>query len=266
MTLYSILFFFIGLILSPIFINIGYRLPEDKNIFTKSKCDHCEHELSFLDKIPVFSYILLKGKCKYCHQKISMLYILFELATAFLFMLSYNIFIKESYSYIKILISLVFLSSLIIITFGDIKYMLIPDELLIVSSLILMGLRVVLGFKSEELINYIDAGYLIIFMLIDACIMFVIMYIIKKIGDMLFRKESLGGGDVKMMCLVAIMMGYKMSIMVIFIASFIALPISIYNAYKKSEAMLPFGPYLAAASVILFLCQINFDMVLDFIH
>ena len=107
---------------------------------------------------------------------------------------------------------------------------------------------------------------MILFMLIDAFIMFAIMYIIKKIGDMIFKKESLGGGDVKMMCLIAIMLGYKMSIIVIFLASFIALPISIYNAYRKNEAMLPFGPYLAVASVILFLLQINFDMVLEFIH
>ncbi|MBQ1496070.1 MAG: prepilin peptidase [Bacilli bacterium] len=266
MTLNSILFFFIGIILSPFFINIGYRLPVDKNIFSKSKCDNCNHELSFIEKIPVLSYFLCKGRCKNCHQKISILYLLFELGTGIIFSLAYTVFIKESYPYIKLAIGLLFLSSLIVITLGDIKYMLIPDELLIVSSVILMALKVYLGFKNEELTNMIDAGYLIIFMLIDAVVMFVIMYIIKKMGDMIFKKESLGGGDVKMMCLIAIMMGYKMSIIVIFIASFIALPISIYNAYRKSEAMLPFGPYLAAATVILYLCQIDFNMVLDFIH
>lgn len=261
-----IIFFIIGVLLGFIFTNIGYRLPVDLNLFSPSVCDSCNHKLSFKEKIPVISFIMSKGKCNYCNQKISRLYIIFELFSGILFSLTYMTFITENNPYIKIIIGLVFISTLLIITFSDIKYMLIPDELLIVSSSILIVLRVFLGFKNEELVSLLDAGYTILFMLIDAFVMFVIMFIIKKIGDMFFKKESLGGGDVKMMCLIAIMMGYKMSIIVIFLASFIALPVSIYNAYKKNEAMLPFGPYLAISSVILFLLQINFDMVLDFIH
>ena len=103
-------------------------------------------------------------------------------------------------------------------------------------------------------------------MFIDALIMFVIMFIIKKIGDLIFKKESLGGGDIKLMTYIAIVIGYKMGIVVIFLASFLALPISIINAYKKNEQMLPFGPYLAIATLILYLLNINFDMILDFIH
>ena len=67
-----------------------------------------------------------------------------------------------------------------------------------------------------------DAGYEILFMIIEAIVMFFIMFVIKKIGDVVFKKESLGGGDVKMMALVAIIIGYKMSIIVIFIASFMS--------------------------------------------
>ena len=52
----------------------------------------------------------------------------------------------------------------------------------------------------------------------------------------------------------------------IFIASFIALPFSIYNAYKKNQVMLPFGPYLAIATIIIYLTNISFDMILEFIH
>ena len=103
-------------------------------------------------------------------------------------------------------------------------------------------------------------------MLIDAGIMFIIMYVIKKLGDMVFKKESLGGGDIKMMAFVAIMVGYGLSIVIIFIASFIALPISIFNAYKKNQQMLPFGPYLAIATLILYLCNITMTTIIEFIH
>lgn len=261
-----IIFFIIGVFCSTFFINIGYRLPLNISVFSSSICDSCFHKLSLKEKIPVLSYIFQKGKCNYCKQKISKLYIIFEIATGILFALTYYVFIKENNPYIKLSLGLIFVSTMIIITYSDIKYMIIPDELLLVSSSLIIVLKVFLGFASEEISNILDAGYMIIFMLIDALIMFVIMYVIKFIGDMLFKKESLGGGDVKMMCLVSIVLGYKMSIFVIFLASFLALPISIINAYKKNEAMLPYGPYLAIASVLLFLCQINFDMVLNFIH
>ncbi|MBO6195231.1 MAG: prepilin peptidase [Bacilli bacterium] len=261
-----IIFFIIGVIFGYFFNNIGYRLSIKESLFEESKCDKCNHPLSIKEKIPIVSFIIQKGKCNYCHQKISPIYIIFEIVTGLLFSLTYITFVDFNNSGLQILLSLVFISSLIIIMFGDIKYMLIPNNLLIVSSIVVIILKLFLGYRNEEILSLIDAGYELLFMLIDAAIMFIIMYVIKKIGDLIFKKESLGGGDIKMMAFVALIMGYKMSIIIIFIASFIALPFSIYNAYKKSEIMLPFGPYLAIATIILYLFNINFDTILEFIH
>ncbi len=261
-----IIIFIVGVICGYFFNNVGYRLSIKEPLFEESKCDVCNHKLSFKEKIPIFSYIIQKGRCNYCHQKISPIYIIFEIITGLLFSLTYITFIDYNNSVIQILLSLVFVSALLIIMFGDIKYMLIPNKLLIVFGVLVTILKIYLGFKNEQITSFIDAGYELLFMFIDGTIMFIIMFIIKKIGDLLFKKESLGGGDIKMMAFVALIMGYKMSIIVIFIASFIALPFSIYNAYKKNEIMLPFGPYLAVATIILYLCNINFDMILEFIH
>ena len=261
-----IIFFIIGLFFSSIFNNIWYRLPIKRNLYEKSTCDICNHELKFNEKVPIISYIKQKGKCNYCHEKITIMYILFELLMGILFSITYIKYKEISTEYFNIILSLVFISSLLIIMFSDIKYMIIPDELIITSSILIIIYKLIDGFYTNELNGFLDAGYMIIFMIMDAFIMFIIMYIIKKVGDMIFKKESLGGGDIKMMAFISIIMGYKMSIIVIFLGSFIALPFSIYNAYKKNEAMLPFGPFLAISTIILFLCNINFDMVLDFIH
>ena len=261
-----IIFFIVGVICGYFFNIIGYRLPIKEPLFDESKCDTCNHKLSIREKIPIISFIIQKGKCNYCHQKISPIYIIFEITSGLLFSLTYITFMDFNNSGIQILLSLVFVSTLLIIMFGDIKYMLIPNNLLIVSGILVTIIKIYLGFKNEEITGVLDAGYELLFMLIDGIIMFVIMFIIKKIGDLLFKKESLGGGDIKMMAFVALIMGYKMSIIVIFIASFIALPFSVYNAYKKNEIMLPFGPYLAVATIVLYLCNINFDMILEFIH
>ena len=118
----------------------------------------------------------------------------------------------------------------------------------------------------EELTNTMDIGYNIIFMLLDAAIMFIIMYVLQKIGNVLFKTKSLGFGDVKLMAILALMLGYKMSIVCLFISCFMALPIAIYNLQKKDKKLLPFGPYLAFGAIILVLCQIDFDMIIDFIR
>ena len=266
MIVYLVIFFIVGLIFGFFFTNIGYRLPIDKSIFGVSRCDCCDHPLKFKEKIPVISYFIQKRKCNYCLQKISIIYIIFELLTGLLFSLIYYKFMNFNNSNINIALAIVFVSTLIIIMFSDIKYMLIPDELLIVSSSILIVLKILLGFKSEELTSILDVGYMVLFMLVDAFIMFIIMYVIKKLGDLIFKKESLGGGDVKMMAFISLLIGYKMSIVVIFIASFIALPFSIYNAYKKSEIMLPFGPYLAIATIIIYVFNIDINTILELIR
>lgn len=266
MYIIAILLFIVGIVFGYIFTNIGYRLPINESLFSESKCDQCNHTLTFKEKIPIISYIIQKGKCNYCNQKISVIYIVFELLTGLLFSATYLTFMDFNNSIFKILLSLVFISTLIIIMFSDIKYMLIPNELLIISASIIVVLKVYLDFLNEETVTLLDMGYDILFMAIDAAIMFIIMFLIKKIGDFVFKKESLGGGDIKMMTLVAVVLGYKMSIVVIFLASFLALPFSIVAAYKKDRVMLPFGPYLAIASIIIYLCNIDFDMVLDFIH
>ena len=148
---------------------------------------------------------------------------------------------------------------------ADIKYMLIPNKILLVFTLLVLFLKLFIGINNKELTSFMDIGYEVIIMAIDAIIMFVIMFIIKKLGKIVFKKEALGGGDVKMMAYIAMLLGYKISIVIIFFASFIALPVFIYNALKKSETMLPFGPFLAIATLILYLAKIDFDTLLSLI-
>lgn len=47
-------------------------------IFPPSACPKCNHQLSALDLVPVFSWLFLKGKCRYCKTPISYQYPLVE--------------------------------------------------------------------------------------------------------------------------------------------------------------------------------------------
>ena len=144
--------------------------------------------------------------------------------------------------------------------------MIISDEVLIVFSSVILLLKLFIGFYNEEILNLMDLGYALIDIVIDVVIVYLIMFAIKKIGDLVFKKESLGKGDLKMMAYIAIVMDFKLCIVIIFLASFIALPFAIISNLKKDKPMLPFGPCLAIATMILFLLQVDFNSLLELIH
>lgn len=265
-TLYCIMIFIIGICFGSFFNVVGYRLPNNMSIsFPASHCPNCNHKLGIFELIPIFSYIFQLGKCKHCKEKISIFYPVFELLTGILFVICYLVF-KDVYPEIlNILFAILFISSLIIIIISDIKYMIIPDEVLIFFGIVLTVLKMFIIYKLNPNYTWLDMGYEFIFILIDGIIMFVIMYLIRLLGNFLFKKDSMGGGDIKMMAFISLFIGWKLSIVVVFLGSFLALPISIINMYKNKDHILAFGPYLAAATMILFLFQIDFNMILEFI-
>lgn len=144
---------------------------------------------------------------------------------------------------------------------SDIKYMIIPDEVLLFFGVVLIIIKLLISYKLNNITSLIDVGYEIIFILLDGFIMFIIMYLIRFLGNLAFKKDSMGGGDIKLMAYIAMILGWKLAIVVIFIGSFLALPISIINMYRKNEHMLPFGPYLGIAALILFIGKIDINTI-----
>ena len=264
--LYSIIIFIIGICFGSFFNVVGYRLPNNMSIvFPASHCPNCNEKLGKLELIPIFSYIFQLGKCKHCHQKISWFYPLFEFITGILFVLCYLSY-KDIYPEIlNIIFAIIFTSSMIIIMISDIRYMIIPNEVIIFFSIVTIALKLLISYKVNEL-TLINIGYELIFILIDGLIMFLIMYLIRLFGNLVFKKDSMGGGDIKMMMYVSFVMGWKLSIVIVFLASFLALPLSIISMYKKNEHVLAFGPYLAIASLILFIGKIDFSMIIELLR
>ncbi|MBO6145403.1 MAG: prepilin peptidase [Bacilli bacterium] len=265
--IYSIIIFIIGLCFGSFFNVVGYRLPNNMSIvYPPSHCPNCDHKLGSLELIPVLSYIFLGGKCKNCKSKISLFYPTFELLTGILFVLCYLSYKEVFPEWLNIIYACLFTSAMIIIMISDIKYMIIPDEVLIFFGIVLVFLKLFISYKAGNIHTIIDGGYELIFILLDGLVMFLVMYLIRLFGNMAFKKDSMGGGDIKMMAFVSMIIGWKLSIVVVFLASFIALPLSIINMYRKNEHMLPFGPYLAIAALILVIGKIDFNMLLNLLQ
>ncbi len=241
--------FILGAILGSFYNVVGYRLPKGESIvYPSSHCPNCNHKLSFLELIPILSYILQKGRCKNCKEKISLFYPIFEGLTGVLFVLSYISFGLD----LKIIIVLTFISMIIIIVVSDYHYLIISDEVLIFFAIILL-IEIVC-------INGFNAG---ISAILDGLLSFITMFLIKKFGDFIFKKESMGGGDIKLMFLFGMVLSYPIAILSIFVGSLFGLPIALLILYKKNDHVIPFGPFLALGGVILLLMHVDVNTIIN---
>lgn len=253
---YGVMIFIFGTVLGSFFNVVGYRLPNNESImFPSSHCPNCNHKLRFYELIPVISYIFLRGKCKKCKKRISIVYPFFELLAGSLFLLTYLSF-GLNFDFI---IAITLISILIIISISDVRYYIIPDEILITGSILII---IELLIKTILFKNTLSSG--VIMPLLNGAGAFAIMYLFKVGGDSLFNKESLGGGDIKLMFLIGLVLGFDMAIVDLFIAAFIALPLSIFSLVKNDSNILPFGPYLSIAAIIILLSHLNLDMIMNF--
>lgn len=248
-TLFLILFFIFGTIMGSFYHVVATRLSNDESIISPgSHCPRCNHFLKWYENIPVISYILLKGQCAKCHSKIPISYLVVEVITGLLFSACFH-----SYDFtFDLLIALIFVSSLIIVIVSDIEYMIILDEVLIVTTLIISVLYVFgIGLKETALHIYSGAGA------------FLVMYTLKLLGDKAFKKESLGGGDIKLMFLFGLVLGFSMSICTIFIATFIAFPVALIILFSSKENIIPFGPFLSMAAILILVMKLNLTDILE---
>lgn len=147
---------------------------------------------------------------------------------------------------IDLLIVLVAISLTMIIFASDTTYLIIPDEVLTFFAVIFIILDIFkLGFVGS------------LKMIGGAVFLFLVMYALMKFGDFLLKKESLGGGDVKLLFVIGLVLEPLLGIVNIFLGSFIALPVSVFLYKKNKEHVIPFGPFLLVAFLIILFSKIT---------
>jgi len=229
----TFLIFILGLIIGSFLNVVIYRLPEGKSIvYPPSHCPDCGHKLSPLELIPVFSYIFLRGKCKSCRTDISIRYPIIELLTGIIFIINY-IYISDL---ISLTAGLIFSSLLVVLTMIDFDHQILPDKLT------LGGL--IVGFIFSFFRSDITVIYSLIGVLAAGGLLFLIAYL---------SKGGMGGGDIKMMAMVGSFTGPIIAVSSIFLGAVIALIAHLPGLVSGKTGMktkLPFGPFLALASLI----------------
>lgn len=249
---YLVLFFILGTVLGSFYNVVGYRLPKGQSVLKpkNSYCPSCKHQLGALELIPVLSFIFQGGKCKHCKKKISFFYPFIELLTGALFAVSYYSF---GFSWeLLIATSLASLFSIVIVS--DLNYLIIPDEVTLITIL-LSAIAILFGQGFDPLLRALGSGVLL----------FGVMYGIMLFGDWLFKKESLGGADIKLMFVAGLVLEPILGVLVIFISSVVALPVSLLLYAVNKEKVIPFGPFIVFAILLLFLLKIDVSLLVNLI-
>jgi len=233
-----ILIFILGLIIGS-FSNVCiYRIPKNESIiYPASHCPNCRSNISPKDNIPILSYILLKGRCRNCKSKISIQYPIVEFLTGLIYLIIYLIYGLSIQTLIYIILS----SVLIIIAFIDFNEQIVPDVISLPG--------IVIGFVLSFFVPYISFINSALGVVVGGGI----ILIIGLVGSVIFKKEAMGGGDVKLAAMIGAFLGWRYIIISLFLGFFLgalAGILLILLKIKSREDVIPFGPFIVLGSLI----------------
>jgi len=233
MLLYGILSTLLGLMIGSFLNVVIYRVPRGENIaFPGSHCPSCGHKLSWYHNVPVFSWLFLRGKCAFCGEKISAQYPLVELSTAALWLV---LFLKLGAVWWYPFVAASF-TALLALSVIDLKYYAVPDSVnFFALGAALIGPNLLKLDMSNPIVNAaIAAGGL-----------WLLAFIISKIA----RKEAMGGADVIVAGTMAALLGFPNFFVALFLSAILAIIPSLF----AKDTMVPFVPFLALATLIVYL-------------
>lgn len=241
------LVFFIGTLFGSFYLVFSLRSLKNENyINSKSHCDSCNKELKWYNLIPILSFVFQRGRCSFCKEKISSLTIIIEVSTGLLFAYMFYLYGLSYEFYIGVILSSLFIT----ICITDFKAFIIQNEPLLISIISIIIL-ILIYQDTTFLITHIISGTLI----------FLFFMAIKKIGDLLFKKESLGGGDIKFSFIIGLTVGFQLALYSIILSAFLALPTSLVALETTKNKEVPYGPFLIGALLIVFLNADKFPII-----
>jgi prepilin signal peptidase PulO-like enzyme (type II secretory pathway) len=212
----------------------------------RSMCPNCQHELAIRDLLPVLSWLRLGGKCRYCHKPISKQYPLVELLTSIVFVFSYIWWpqVLTGAQSVLFCLWLAILTGLIALLVYDLKWFLLPNRIVYPLSV------VAAAFALGNIILADNPTVALIDTLLAVLVGGGIFYVLFQVSG----GKWIGGGDVKLGWMLGLVMGTPArSVLMIFLASLLGSIVSLpllFNHKLKRSSMIPFGPFLILAAIL----------------
>ena len=258
------------------FLNVCiHRMPLDQSIVTPpSHCPHCHQRIRWIDNIPLVSYLALGGKCRDCGARISPRYFLVELLTAVLFLLMWLKLTQwdkppvHGIDYLRSPIYWLVIAGLIVATFIDFEHYIIPNEITlggIVAGLLLSAVYAPLqpmDSVTSWMLKFVPAGVpawsvalsrSVFGMLVGGLALLVVAFV----GELIFRKEAMGMGDVKFLAAIGAFFGWQSTLFTLLVSSLLGgvIGLALVLGRKKDwQTRIPYGPYIAIGALLWMFC------------
>lgn len=220
------------------FINVlVVRLPAGRSpVRPRSACPACGAAIAWYDNVPILSWLVLRGRCRRCGTRISAQYLLVEAGTALMW-LGIAWLYGPSWVGLRgaVLISLVLTIALI-----DARHYLIPDALSLGGLVAGLALAPLPGPPS------------ILAALLGAAAGFGVLFVVGLVGEWIFKKPAMGGGDMKMMAMVGAFLGPSGAMLTIFLGALVG-TIVFAPVALRTDREVPFGVFLAIGAATTFL-------------
>ncbi|MEA2046822.1 MAG: prepilin peptidase [Campylobacterota bacterium] len=234
----TLLIFIFGTMIGSFLNVVIYRIPKGESIvFPSSKCQSCQNSLKWWHNIPIVSWLLLRGKCYFCKEEISAQYPIVELLTGIIFV---TLYFKLGLVWYLPFIAASF-AALLALVMIDFKYMAVPDN---INFAALLFALVQPEFLWALMYGLIAAGGL---------------YLVGLLSSVLARKQAMGGADV----IVAGTMGALLGFPNFFVALFLSALLAMIPALIWRERGVPFVPFLALATFIVYLYDTKATQLLE---
>ena len=246
------------------FLNVViYRVPNDESIvFPNSRCTSCGAVIAFYDNIPVLSYLALRAKCRKCKEHISFRYPAVELLTAALFV---AVAWHDGMS-VRLPFDLVFVSALLALVFIDAEHMILPNVITYPGIVFAVVARIAIPFLTRtphfddlpSLINGPFEGLPIWVASLGGAVIGALagggsLWLMGWIWERLRGVEAMGLGDVKMMFMVGAYLGWRLTILTIFVGvltgSIIGILLMARQRERNMQMLLPFGVFLGLGAI-----------------
>ena len=229
---FYIIFFISGLVAGSFLGVVTHRLPRKLSIIKPASfCPDCKRKIPFYDNIPLLSFIVLKGRCRYCKNKIPVTSLLIEIITGILFLANYIFFGLT----VKTLAGIILCSVLIVISFIDIDFRIIPNAIVLPFAMVGLAISIISDLPGWWMPLAYSAGAFLFMLVIH-----------------LIYPKGMGMGDVKLSLMIGAFL-IKDVIAALFLGflagSIYGVSLIIIKRRKLKQAI-PFGPFISLGSVV----------------
>ena len=201
----------------------AWRIVHGESVLKgRSHCDVCGHTLGIKDLFPVVSFLAHKGRCPYCKAKLSWGHVIFELISAGVFV---AVVLKYDITW-ELLEYLLFACILLVCSFTDIEGYVIPDRFIIAGAVI----RIIFILVSGDIVpNLIDAA-------LGGLAIPAVLLLIVLLYEKLRGREAMGGGDIKLLFVTGLFLGWQRNILTLIFACIIGIVFAFAMPRKKIPA------------------------------